>query len=123
MLLRVQKITSFCSLSLEKSSACLNTLLQISGSQTSRNSREEVLSQIYLQGIKRRKADVIVPATVEESVHIQVHEDGEDLLLGEAVEARLVSALEAAEVVGLQQILNRFVPFVWLLDRFLLAFE
>ena len=47
-----------------------------------------------------------------------MHEDGEDLLLGEAVEARLVSALEAAEVVGLQQILNRFVPFVWLPDRF-----
>ena len=45
------------------------------------------------------------------SVRIQVHEDGEDLLVGEAVEARLVGALEAAEVVALQQILNQFVPF------------
>ena len=45
---------------------------------------------------------------MEESVHIQVHEDGEKLLVGEAIEARLVAALEAAEVVGrgLQQILN-----------------
>ena len=41
---------------------------------------------------------------MEESGHIQVHEDGEDLLVGEAV--------EAADVVTLQQILNGFVPFV-----------
>ena len=53
----------------------------------------------------------LIPATVEESVHIQVHEDGEDLLVGEAVEARLVGALEAAEVVALQQILNGFLLF------------
>ena len=38
-----------------------------------------------------------VPATVEEGLHMQVHEDGEDLLVGEAVEARLVGPLEAAE--------------------------
>ena len=48
-----------------------------------------------------------VPATVEEGLHIQVLEDGEELLVGEAVEARLVViSLEAAEVVRLQQILN-----------------
>ena len=47
-----------------------------------------------------------VPTTVEESGHIQVHEDGEDLLVGEAV--------EAADVVTLQQILNGFVPFGFL---------
>ena len=41
---------------------------------------------------------------MEESGHIQVHEDGEDLLVGEAV--------EAADVVTLQQILNGSVPFV-----------
>ena len=47
-----------------------------------------------------------VPATVEEGLHIQVLEDGEELLVGEAVEARLVVIpLEAAEVVSLQQIL------------------
>ena len=45
---------------------------------------------------------------MEESGHIQVHEDGEDLLVGEAV--------EAADVVTLQRILNGFVPFVWLPD-------
>ena len=43
---------------------------------------------------------------MEESGHIQVHEDGEDLLVGEAV--------EAADVVTLPQILNGSVPFVWL---------
>ena len=48
---------------------------------------------------------------MEESVDIQVHEDGEDLLVGEAVEARLGGALEAAEVVALQQILNGFLLF------------
>ena len=49
-----------------------------------------------------------VPAAVEEGVHIQVHEDGEDLLIWEAVKAELVTALQATEVVSLQP----FFPFL-----------
>ena len=46
--------------------------------------------------------DIYVPATVEEGVDIHVHEDGEDLFVWEAIKARLVNALEAAEVVSLK---------------------
>ena len=41
-----------------------------------------------------------VPASVEEGVHVHVHEDGDGLLVGEAVQSRQVVALQAAEVVS-----------------------